>query len=125
MKITRTALLLLLALFAASASGQSLGEVIEHLHPTANQLAGDFRVEDRGDGPRIAKWNEAKLGAQPTQTQIDQARIEITAAKQAAATKDNQDRAILVSAIDKLKLGQNLTQAELNAVLIRIIQKLK
>lgn len=107
------------------ASAQSLGEALKYLYPTADQFAGDYRVEERADGqgPRIVKWDAAKLGAQPTQAQIDQARIDLAASRQAAKDSAKQEKALLQSAFDKLIANQPLTQAELNAILLRLIQR--
>lgn len=46
-----------------------LGLVLKHMYPNADSIA-DYGTQDDGDGPRIAYWNETKLGPQPTSTQL-------------------------------------------------------
>lgn len=110
---------------AASAFSQSLGDALQYLYPNASQISGDFRVEDRGDGQgaKIARWDAAKLGAQPSQAQIDQAKIDLTTARTAASTTRQQESTVLAAALTKLGNGTDLTAAELRAVIAIIIRR--
>lgn len=44
---------------------QNLGTILAALYPNAVTLV-DYRVQDDGQGPYIAHWDEIKLGPKPT-----------------------------------------------------------
>ena len=102
----------------------TLGEAIAQLFPSAVHGV-DFRVDDRGDGQgaRITFWSVAKLGVQPTQATIDQAKLDVDAARAAATTTRNQENTVLAAALTKLGNGNDLTAAELRAVLGIMIRR--
>jgi len=48
----------------------NLGLILSTLYRNADPLR-DYRVQDDGNGPYIAEWDEAKLGPRPTQEELD------------------------------------------------------
>lgn len=48
----------------------NLGLILSTLYRNADPLR-DYRVQDDGNGPYIAHWDEAKLGPRPTQEELD------------------------------------------------------
>jgi hypothetical protein len=110
-----------LLLFFSVISATQAGEVfdaVRFLHPSA-KLFDDYEIRDEV----IVRWNATKLGPQPTQAQIDQAKIDLQAARDAAATQLSQERVALQSARTKLLNNETLTQNELNAVLRLLIRR--
>lgn len=105
------------------AHAQSVAEALKFLAPTADQSAGDFKVENSldGRGDRVTFWDTAKLGAQPNQAAIDQAKIDLNAQRLAAATAKQQESTLLDNARTKLANNQDLTAVELRAVLRALI----
>jgi hypothetical protein len=77
---------------------KNLGLIVQYLYPDANPIR-DFCVQDDGSGPRIAKWDEAKLGKQPTENELKTAETDALAASAALAAKSESDR----SALDALR----------------------
>lgn len=116
---------IILCFLTLGAFGQSLGEALQFLAPTADQFGGDFRVEDRldGQGERVTFWNVAKLGPLPTLSKINQAKIDLAAQRQAEQTARQQELSLLDSARTKLANNQDLTAAELRAVLRALIRR--
>jgi hypothetical protein len=102
----------------------TLANAILHLYPNANPST-DYRIEDKGDGQglRVTFWSDARLGPQPSQATIDQARLDWQAARDAAALARQQEHDVLDAARQKLA-SQDLTAAELRAVLRIIIRRL-
>lgn len=62
---------------------------IKYLYPTAVPLV-DFVLQDNsdGNGPFIAKWDEAKLGSKPTKAELDAVSIVADKARLDAETSD-------------------------------------
>lgn len=106
------------------AGAPGLGDALKLLYPTVDPIGGDYRVEDRADGqgPRITKWDAARLGTQPSQAQLEQAIADVAAARTAAATARSQEETVFQAALTKLANNQDLTAAENRAVLRALIR---
>lgn len=114
----------LLVFLCPASHAQGLGDALAYLYPNADPIS-DYRVADLADGagPKIIKWDATKLGPQPTQAQIDQAKIDLAAAREAERTARTAELNLLEQARTKLANNQALTQNELNAVLRALIRR--
>jgi len=65
---------------------------IKYLFPTATD--DDFSLRDDGDGAYIEYWNIGKLGAEPTQQELDAAAIPCQAVHQKAAAEKEYERRV-------------------------------
>lgn len=121
MKTILTIIILSISLHGSFA--QSTAEALKFLAPTATN--DDFKVENKldGQGDVIAFWNTGKLGAQPNQAAIDQAKIDLLAVRQAAATSLANERTALAALRVKLNNEENLTPAELRIAVRLLIRR--
>lgn len=112
-------------LIVAASHAQSTAEALKFLVPAADQVTGSFRVEDKSDGQgdKVTFWDTGKLGAMPDKAAIEQAKIDLVAARQAAATLLANERAALIALRDKVQSGQDLTPAELRTVIRLLIRR--
>lgn len=67
----------------------NLGLILSVLYPNAAQ--GDFRVQDNGEGPYIAYWNEQALGPQPDTATLQAAEAAAVVAANAIQTRRAAD----------------------------------
>lgn len=69
-------------------------DLIKHRFPNADlSLGGNCVVSDDGSGPKITRWNEAKLGPQPTPDFLEAKRAEVEAALEAQRQKEAAENA--------------------------------
>jgi hypothetical protein len=88
---------------------------------------GDFALVDQADGigPRIASWNAGKLGARPTQLELDA----VTDAQADAALKDVQatdiDADLLIQAVAQLDYEERQKLTVINGQTLRTAAQCK
>lgn len=110
--------LLVLFILSVSAFAGDVYDAVRFLYPNA-EFFKDYEVRDEV----IVKWDTAKLGAQPTPSQIAQAKIDADAARLAFQQQRQQEATLLENARTKLAADQDLTPAELRAVLRALIRR--
>lgn len=104
-----------------------LPDILAYMYPGINFRA-DCLLQDDGAGPYIAKWNTAKLGAQPLQATIDSNAVAAQAALDATAAATAQagiDKAALKTAYTNAvtRLNQiNAAAAPTNAQVIQAVR---
>lgn len=75
---------------------KNLGIIVRHLYPNASPLH-DYRVEKDAGALRIAFWDEAKLGPQPTEEELIEAAPGAVGAALAETIARDNDRAELAA----------------------------
>lgn len=94
---------------------EDLSLALQKLFPSADPTL-DFVLVDDGKGPHIEKWDTVKLDAQPTAAQITQAKADVSAARAAAKTAEDAERANGRTLLAALEVGP-LTAAQLRQFL--------